>query len=244
MKLNQVIAVEKGIKSKAHEVISEDLKALKKPDLFSGVTRIYRKVDDNDIDLPPERKRVQLTVKGVLNHVALAWSDLMNITAKKDWTNCSASADVVIDGKILLAGVPVPHLLFLEKQATDIRTLMEALPILDEAESWNDDDVLGLKKSEILSTHKTKKLENHIIVVPATDKFPAQTALKTEDRIVGFWDAIKFSGAITKPERDILVQRAEKLVNALKIAREAANNTDVVVTPLVGKEIFQYVLGE
>lgn len=244
MKLNQVIAVEKGIKSKAHEVITEQLnKVLKKADLFAGLTRTYRKINEEDADLPSERKRVQATVKGVMDQLALTWGELITITAIKDQTNTKAKAHVVIDGVTVLQDIPVATLLFLEKQAVDLRTVISEIPTLDEAETWTLDPTSGQYKSELQTTHKSKKIEKVLILYEATKEHPAQTKIVGEDIIAGYWDQYKFSGAIPKPEKDALAVKAEKLVRALKEAREEANSAEVLRGPEVGKIIFQYLLG-
>lgn len=242
-KLNQLLAVHQGVKAKAHETITEQLnKVLKKPDLFAGLTRDYQKNNDDDTDLPSERKRVQATVPGVLELLARVWGELITYEAHRDITNTIAKGNVVIDGVTLLSDVPVPHLLFLEKQAVDLRTIVEAIPILDEADDWSKDPATGWWKSAPVKTHKTKKIEKPLILYDATKEHPAQVKMVTEDVIVGFWTQIKFSGAMQKTDRESLMIRVDKLIRALKEAREAANNTEVVKSEDFGKKIFGFIL--
>lgn len=42
-KLNQVIAVEKGVKSRDHSEVSALYKLAQKPELFNGANRVFRK---------------------------------------------------------------------------------------------------------------------------------------------------------------------------------------------------------
>jgi hypothetical protein len=137
----------------------------------------------------------------------------------------------------------VSFLLFLEKQLTDIRTFVGNLPVLDPAESWSEDKNSGLYRTEPTSTHRTKKVQKPIVLYPATPEHPAQTQIITEDVIVGFWSQVKQSGAIPRPQKLIILDRVERLLKAVKEAREAANIQEEVKTPDIGAAIFGYLLG-
>ena len=243
-KLNQIIAIEKGIKSRVYGEITELHKAAQKPELFNGFSKTYEKKDEDGEDLPPERKRVQFVASESLRAVARASTELMEVTARKDWTNCVAKGDVVVDGAPIIVGAPVSFLLFLEKQLTDLRTFVASVPVLDEAESWTRDENSGLYKTEATSTHRTRKIAKPIVLYPATPEHPAQTQMVAEDVIAGFWRQVKHSGAMPKPERQELADRVEKLLRAVKEAREAANVHDEVQTPAVGAAVFTYLLGD
>jgi hypothetical protein len=244
-KLNQIIAIEKGIKSRIYGEIGELYKAVQKPDLFNGFAKTYQPKDDDDGEkLPPERKRVQLTVSDVLRAVALKSTEWYDVTARKDFTNCSATADVMIDGRCVLSTVPISYLLFLEKQLTDMRTFVGQLPVLDDGEDWVKDPNSGLYKTEAVQTHRTKKVQKPLVMYPATPEHPAQTQIMTEDVIAGFWSQVRQSGAMPKPEKDKLAERVEKLLQAVKQAREAANGIDEVITPKIGETVFNYLMEE
>lgn len=86
MKLNQVIALEKGVKSKVMSAITEFHKANQKPDLFNGFTKTYQPKNEDGGQLPGERKRVQFSVPTVLRNLAASLTELMQVTAQKDWS--------------------------------------------------------------------------------------------------------------------------------------------------------------
>lgn len=132
----------------------------------------------------------------------------------------------------------------MEKQITDIRTFINNLPILDSADNWSMDKNIGLYKTDTVQTHRTKKTSKAIVLYPATPEHPAQTQLITEDVIAGHWAMVKQSGAIPLPEKQKLLQRVEKLLQAIKEAREEANGIEEVTAPEVGKAVFNYILGE
>ena len=95
-KLNQIIAIEKGIKARTYGAVTDLHKAVQKPELFNGFSKDYQAKDDSDEKLPSERKRVQFTAPDVLRAVERATTELMDVTARKDWTNCVANGDVVV----------------------------------------------------------------------------------------------------------------------------------------------------
>jgi hypothetical protein len=241
-KLNQIIAIEKGVKSRVYGELTDLNKVIQKPDLFNGFSKDYQKKDDAGEELPSEKKRVQVTVQDVLTTVDRGLSELFSVTARKDWSNCAAKADVKIDGQVLLPQVPVTFLLFLEKQLTDVRTLFNNLPVLDESEDWKGDVNSGLFKADAAQTHRTKKMQKPIVLYDATKEHPAQTQLLTEDVIVGFWSTVKMSGAMPKPVKHQLVGRVEVLLKAVKVAREEANNREEEKVPDVGSAIFGFLL--
>src|ERR1700724_2885632 len=96
-RLNQIIAVEKGVKTRSFQELTEAHHALQKPTLLSGISRTYRPKDEEGEQLPPESTRVQVKTDDVLRQTATVLTRLFDVTATKDWANCSAKADVVVD---------------------------------------------------------------------------------------------------------------------------------------------------
>lgn len=243
-KLNQIIAIEKGIKSRVYSELTELNKTVQKADLFNGFSKTYQKKEEEGETLPSENKRVQYTTTDILRNSQRILTELLDITARKDYTNCEAKATVKIDDKIIIKDAPVSFLLFVEKQLTDMRTLIGNLPVLDNADNWSKDTNSGLYKTDIVSTHRTKKTVKPIVLYPATAEHPAQTQLVQEDIIAGYWNQIKQSGAMPLPQKQEFLERVEKLLQAVKQSREEANGFDEVQTPEIGELLFNYILGE
>lgn len=241
-KQNQIISIEKGVKSKALSDITALYKAVQKEDLFNGFSKNYQPVDENGQTFPPESKRVQYVAKEVLREVERITSDLFTIEARKDWTNTVAKADVKLpDGTVLIKDAPATFLLFLEKELININTFVSKLPVLDNADDWKLDENSGLYKTDVVKTHKTAKEERPIVLYDATEKHPAQTQLITKDVVVGYWNTIKQSGAVPKTEKDKLLSRVDTLIRAVKEAREAANSVDELKSPDVSQAIFEFL---
>lgn len=240
-KLNQIIAVEKGIKNQQNQVITEVHHALQKPALLSGIARQYRPRDEEGERLPGESTNVQLRADVMLSQIAQAWTQLLDITFTKDEANTKARADIVVDGQVVLANVPVTSLLFLEKQLVDLHTVVKKLPTLDPSEKWELDPAQNVWSTKPAETTRTKKVPRNHVKAEATQHHPAQVEVFQEDVIVGFWNTIKYSGAMPAQRRDQILDRVEKLQRAVKFAREEANGTEVQVQK-GGDKIFGFIL--
>ena len=240
-KLNQIIAIEKGEKTRSHKAITEAYREVDKEPLYKGVTRIYQAKDDDGELFPDERQIVQLTYQRALHHMREALTRLYDVTATKDWANMEARADVVVEGKVLLEKVPVTYLLFMEKRLEDVRTYIKSIPTLDPGDSWTYNPEQGLHASERVKTTKTKKLLRNHVKAEATEHHPAQVETYTEDVVVGYWNTVKFSGAIPPSTQRLLLERVNALLTAVQFAREEANSVEVKDVKLA-QTIFDHLL--
>jgi hypothetical protein len=241
-KLNQILAIEKGIKTRVYGEFTDLHQATQKPALMNGFQKSYHSRDEDGETYPPESQKVQHNASDVLDRVAHSLAELFDVTATKDWTNCVARADVVVDGKTVLKDVPATYILFLEKQMQDLHVFVAKMAELDPGSDWSIDPSTGLYKTEPTMTQRTKKVQRPITLYEATEEHPAQTQLITEDVIAGQWVTIKYSGAIAPPKKKHLLARIEKLTHALKFAREQANAAEAPDKKL-GKEVFEFLFG-
>jgi len=239
-KLNQIIAVEKGIKSQSFQELTEAHHALQKPTLLAGIARTYRPKDEEGEQFPPESTKVQVKAEDIIRQTVEVLTKLFDATATKDWTNCKARADVVVDGRALLEQVPATYLLFLEKQLVDLHTFVKKLPILDASETWTFDASADCWATEPVQTAKTKKIPRNHVKAEATDKHPAQVEVYYEDVVIGYWRTVKFSGALPAQRVNELLDRVEKLQQAVKFAREEANSIEAEEHK-VGERILRYL---
>ena len=240
MRLNQIIALVQGKKTRATKQLTE-LHHGWKADRISGISRTYSpKEEDGDI-FPAENKMVQVSVLAALEPVKKELADFYNIVATQERGNTTACADVVIDEKTILAAVPVSLLLFLEKQLIDLRTLITNLPTLPEEKEWAWDNAKNCWVSKQEQTIKTQKKIEPIVKYQATPEHPAQTDLITMDRIIGTWNTIHLSGALPKYQKEQYLHRAQMFYDAVKIAREEANSAEVVVEKRFGESVLDYL---
>ncbi|MEV0846261.1 hypothetical protein AB0J21_10360 [Streptomyces sp. NPDC049954] len=240
-KLNQIIAVEKGVKSKSAQELARAQQEIQKPVLLAGLSRTYQPKDEEGEQFPPESTRVQVKAEDLLRTAATSLTRLFDVTAAKDWANTAARADVVVGGRTLLAGVPVPYLLFLEKQLGELHAFVRRLPVLDAAESWAQDPSTDTWKTEPVRTVRTKKVPRNHVKAEATEQHPAQVEVYYEDIAIGYWTTVKFSGALPARRVNELLERVERLQEAVKFAREEANAFEVD-DQRVGEAVFGYLL--
>jgi len=241
-KLNQIIAVEKSIKSKSFQELTEAHHALQKPALLAGISRTYRPRDEEGEQLPSEATRVQVKAEEIIRKTSEVLTRLFDVVATKDFSNTKARADVVVDGQVLLAQVPVTSLIFLEKQLVDLHTFIKKLPVLDASENWTFDASADCWATESLQTTRTKKIPRNHVKAEATEKHPAQVEVYYEDIIVGYWKTVKFSGALPASRVNQLLDRVEKLQQSVKFAREEANATEVE-DKKIGHKVLGFLFG-
>ena len=193
--------------------------------------------------MPSEEKRLQVRASDEIAKAKAAFESVWNIVATLDSSNQSAIADIVVDDVPLVSKVPITTLLFLEKQLVDVCTLVNALPVLDPAEEWTYDNAIAAFRSTVVETVRTQKVLKAFVKYEATKEHPAQVDTYTEDVPVGTWKNTKLSGAIEQKEKEEMLERARKLLAAIKQAREAANSmTAISFEP--AKPLLDYVFGK
>jgi hypothetical protein len=239
-KLNQIIALVNGKKTRTQKNLTEVYHNLQKPTLFDGISRVYEPDTELGETQPPEKKLIQYKVSDALLSVRETVTDLLDATATQDYANCKAKADVKVDGKVVLKDVPVTYLLFLEKQLIDLHTFVGKLPTLDPADKWEFSEQADAYVSEKSVRNSTKKVLRNHVKSEATEKHPAQVETFSEDVKVGEWHTIKFSGAIPAKRKNILQAKVEALQEAVKVAREEANSIEVE-TVKVGESVFKFL---
>lgn len=240
--MTQVLGVERAHKGRTLREVMTLYRTVQRPELFAGLVRTYRPVDDDGEALPPENKLVQHKVEDALLDLRRAYSGWWDTVATKEWGNTVARADIVVDGDTVLADVPVGFLLFLQKRLEDLLDFLRVLPTLDLNEEWELDRGNGMFRSGVLVTIKTKKVPRSHVLVEATDHHPAQAETYHEDVKVGEWERTLMSGAVPATRVDDLVRRTTRLRDAVIEAREQANTTEVAKHE-VASDLFGYIFG-
>jgi len=240
-KLHQIVAIERSHNTIEERRLTEAYKTIQKDQLFNGIEKTYEPRDDQGDKLPSESTKVQQTTEGLLNDAATALTRLFDLRLTKDVANRVARADLVLDGVTLYPDVPVTFLLTLEQKLVDLRTFVVNLPVLDPSETWEHDSASGQWKSKPTMATRSKKVPRSFTKAEATDKFPAQVELYMEDVIVGDYTTYKFSGRTSKQRQDQLLDRIDKLTNAVRFAREEANRIEIEDFK-IGDALLNYIL--
>ncbi len=241
-KLNQIVAVLSGKKTRTQKALTEVYKKLQKSALFEGISRTYTPVDEDGETQPAEKKNVQYKSREATGQAREILQELFDVTATQDWGNCTAKADVKVDDVVILEQVPVTYLLFIEKQLSDMHTFVNTIPVLDPSESWNWDENADCFATDPSLSNRTKKVPRSHILYEATEKHPAQVEMYHEDVKVGEWRTLKFSSALAAQEKNEIIQRVRRLQEAVKFAREEANSMEVDDIK-IGNKVFDFVFG-
>lgn len=242
-KLHQILAVESGIRNQSDRDLTAAHHALKHPEMLKGLIRTYQANKQDGETLPDERTELQARIPDVIKDTVAILQKKFDVVATRDFANMSAVADVVLEnGATILSKVPATYLLWVEKQLVDLHTFVCQLPVLpaDTEWEWSDAQRCWKNKHEIKTT-RTNKVPYALLLAPATDKHPAQVAKETKDEIVGYYTTMKYTGALPASEIKAMKERVENLQKAVKLAREKANQIDVVDVKVGGallKEIF------
>lgn len=239
-KLNQIVALVSAKKGRAASAIAEQLTRLQKNPLLQGIAKVYQPKDDDGSKLPAESKIVQVKALQAFDAASAEIRDVLDLVLTQDVGNADAFADVVVGGVRLLAGAPVSYLLYLEKKLKEIESFVGQLPTLDPAETWKYDEVSDCYATPSNQTVRTKKVPRNHVKAAATAQHPAQVETYMEDVVDGYWNTTHFSGAIPVQLKNAMLSRVRCLQDAVKVAREEANGTEVKHCR-VGDSIFQYI---
>jgi hypothetical protein len=243
-KLHQILAIETTARAQSQKDLTKIYHGLEKPDMLTGQFNEYQPLKEDGMKLPSERKALQVRVKDVIKQAVDTMSKAFDIVAVRDFANTSAKSDVVMpDGSVLLKDAPAPYLLWLEKQITDLHTVICKLPTLPADTEWEWDTNQNCFKNKYeVKTAKTEKVQEPLVLHPPTPEHPAQTQMITRDVIAGYWTKTTYHGAIPISEVRAMKERAETLLAAVKMAREKANQVEAP-DQKVGSQLLNYVFG-
>lgn len=230
-KLHQIVALAEGKKTRAQTTITKVYRDVQKStgdsSPYTGFEKTYQPLDEvNGDKYPNESKRVQARVQESLKEAIDTWTDLWDTLLTQDIANQNATSNITVEGATLALEIPVTHLMWLEKQLTEVANVIEKLPTLDNAHEWEYSKQADAYVTPPIQTIKTKKIPVPLVKAPATDKHPAQVEVYNEDRTVGHWTTRHFSGAIEAKAKREYLERVRKLQEAVKVARTKANDID------------------
>lgn len=227
-KLHEVLAVEGDLKGAAQRALSH-MRGV----FTDGVSRLvgqarkYQPLEEGGETWADEVIALATTVSDELGVVRLAFGHWLDASIQKEVTNTKTLADVVIDGEVLLAGLPATALLNLESKLAELRKAYSLIPTNDPAEQWGFDTQQGCYVSGLRITYKTKKTLLSHIAYEATPEHPAQVKTFSEDVRIGAWTTVIHSGAETPANKQRFLSRIDALAQAVKQARQRANSIDV-----------------
>jgi len=248
-KLHELLAVEKDVKNVMAKIVTETAKTFKDRSAhFCETRKAYEPINEADTDRPDEEFSPMVT--SVVDKLAYTESHLVraiDVFLQKEKSNQTAKADWDVelpDGskKTILKDVPVTMLVQLESILADLRSnIYDAIPTLDPAKVWTKDvNRKNVFVADSLKRARSKKVQKPIVLYQATDKHPAQTQLITEDETVGYWIHSTSSSALAPIQKSELIDRLDRLISGVKIARAKANDIECDKSQ-VGKNLFRFI---
>lgn len=190
-----------------------------------------------------ENQTVTTTVNTELDYLADVITNYIDVIYQKDEANQRATADIIIDGKVIRANVPATTLLSLENKFKQIRPIYDQIPTLQPGTTWKLEESIGehiyIDADKQIRT-KTKKGFDFKVLTPATDKHPAQIEKWETVEDIGFTTLTRWTGMISVAEKVELLKKFDKLTDAIKQARQRANEIEVTNTK-IGDALFKYL---
>jgi hypothetical protein len=247
-KLHELLAVESDLRSQA-ESCRTDLKATfeKKGHHFQKKVVTFKSSKEGGTDKVEGQLELQTTVSKELAWIGEKITKALDAGHQIDVANTQAKADVVLDdGTALLKDVPATSLLRMEHRVVEIRDLLHTIPTLDPAKGFMLDTTEGegIYKARDDARPRTEKQFDFIVMVPPTDKHPAQVKELMLDKPIGTLVTQEWSSLITVAQKGDMLDRVEELLRAVKKARARANELELDVRQnKIGAAILKYVVG-
>lgn len=235
-KLHALLAVANTKKSGLAALVNDTIEKFKKPDYFKGHIKTLKMIEDTPQNAATERaaqenRALPTTVHETLEYMLKFWADHEDVLYQTNKTNQRAVADLVFRGQTIATSVPVDELLGLENRLEGLRKVMAAMPTLSATVEWvrGEDGRKGSWKAKNPNlTTKTEKTIVPQILVAATEHHPAQIDKIPQDKTVGTFSLLEFSGACTSQQKADVLATLDELLVEVKNARMRANDIEAV----------------
>lgn len=248
-KLHELLSVEKTRTQAANKLLEETSHKFKKDQYFSGHIKTLKMLVDSPEntaieDAARDEKELPTTVPETLEYLFDFWNKAEDVTFAKNLTNQKANADLLYQGSVLVANVPVDELLGLEVRLETLRRALDQIPTLDASKEWARSS--SGRRGEYVAvtdevTSKTEKTMTPVVLYEATDKHPAQIERVTVDKVVGSFKRRSISGAATSKQKADLIAILDELLVEAKQARQRANSVEAA-NDRIGSKITNLLL--
>jgi hypothetical protein len=245
-KLHEYLGSQRQVFTQAEKVRNDLLTTFdKRKHLFGQKIKTYTPDDEAAKPITEEESVLQSTIPGELKWAKGILAKALDSEATIDSGNTIAKADVLLDnGKLLLSSVPATQLLQLDKRLGELHAFITAIPTLDPAKGFllAKDRNHGVYVAREVTKRRTSKEEIPLVLVPATDKHPAQVKSIIKDMEIGTIVEQEWSGLITPVLKATMLECVEELRRAVKQARARANDVQVEEVK-IGDVVLDYVFG-
>ena len=250
--LHEILAVEQEVKARGERARARTIETFRsKKTHFTGIRRTFRPfaVDEASGHTGGERleaetrlaKTVAEELAGVLREVGKA----IDVGFQLDEANTRARADIIVDGEVLIAGVPATFLLQLERRLKELRSVFKEAPTFDPVRLWSADaaaDKAHVLRAEPVTTIRKQRARKYNVMVEATKEHPAQVDIVEVDEPVGEIRSYEWTGMLSVGKKAALLEQLDKLLAAVKRARSRANMTEVDKRKRMAKAVREFLL--
>lgn len=247
-KLHELLAIEGDHAATSTKILEETLDTFsKRVNHFRGSVRSTNYFDEQraENENTVEHDAMTTTVSDKANYMVGAIARHIDTALQKDMTNLGAVADLKVGDTVIAKDVPATFLLRLEHQLKRLRGVYESIPTLEPGLEWEEDtENANTFRVHEKSKFRTEKVEEHKVIVPATDHHPAQVSEYTKDVRVARIEEVKYSGMISPLAKSMILGRLDELTQAVKKARQRANAIEVSERQNLGKALFSHIHGD
>jgi hypothetical protein len=225
-RISQLLVSVTGIQAETKTRMDQLLAVVRKEDNFTGLEKTYRQLsDDGKAALPANTsKKVRVSADEILDRAVSQLTRQFDTQLSVDAANQLAKGDIKIGNTPLAEGIPVGHLLYLERELGAFAALVEALPVLDMAKEWNENNVPpGQHRTPAVEQNYNQKVLYNWHRGNGTPQFQEVVDVMTRDEPVGISVTIDYSGAVEPARKAAILDRVARLRAEIKMAREEAN---------------------
>jgi len=249
-KLCEAIAVVGELEGAYKKILDESKKTFKdKQAHFMAFVKRYEPFAEEEkaTEAIEEQKSLDTTVNAKLEYMFESVVNYIDCFAQVEATNQVAKADLIVDGKTLVANVPATVLLGLESKLRVMKEVLDEIPTLAPGISWKKDASKGpniWKREQDEVSFRTRKEPKSKTLYEATKEHPAQIEKWSENVNIGKYITSHWCGMLSPAEKSDLLGRLDKLTRAVKVARQRANIAEVVDIHIADKLVSFLMKGE
>jgi hypothetical protein len=243
-RISQLLVIVTGLQAETKTRMDQLLAVVRKDDNFTGQEKTYRQLsEDGKAPLPANTsKKVRISADEVLDRAVSQLTRQFDTQLSVDAANQAARGDIAVGTKKLVEGVPVGHLLYLERELGAFAALVEALPVLDMAKEWSRTNAPpGQQRTPAVEQNYNQKVLYNWHRGNGTPQFQEQVDVMTRDEPVGISVTIDYSGAVEPARKAAVLDRISRLRAEIKMAREEAN-AQAVQEREEGAALFSWLL--
>lgn len=241
--LHQLLAAANDRDKQAVQLMIESTKTFEaKSSHFDGRFKQYQPDDEGAERLVDEVEEVVIvgSVKEKLDYTNKFFINALDSILSKEETNASGntSTEIVIGtNKFQLSSI---GLLALEKKMISLRGMYKKIPTLDPTKQWTYNEEKQMYETKVYTRNRIAQKNETIVVVQATDKFPAQTQVVPIQKKTGVYEETFFSKRITVRQKAEMIGRIDEIIDSIQVARAKANKAEVIKVK-IGAAILNYV---